>query len=332
MFDINRIENAVSCEDIFENDKEKVRSLYRELAKKYHPDVSTDKNSAVYFAKITELYNEALEKIDKGIWFEKDVLILENIKGKRYKLKYLKKHSFELGFFYVGRQHIIYVLERKNKKYLDNALNVLKSLKYADTNMEKEFKRYFPEVVDNFELKTGEYCLVLKKDSTDFLLSDFLEYYSNQGKELDVKHCAWVVSRLSNICCFLKYNHLVHNGISLTNCFISPKYHTIMLFGGWWYCVPEGEKLIGTQKSVYDVMPVKEKSEKISTYQTDLECVKQIGRQLNKNLPKPFENWVNKAATKDAFKEFDSWNQALYDSFGERKFIVLDISEKDIYK
>lgn len=332
MFDINRIENAVSCEDIFENDKEKVRSLYRELAKKYHPDVSTDKNSAIYFAKITELYNEALEKIDKGIWFEKDVLILENIKGKRYKLKYLKKHSFELGFFYVGRQHIIYVLERKNKKYLDNALNVLKSLKYADTNMEKEFKRYFPEVVDNFELKTGEYCLVLKKDSTNFLLSDFLEYYSNQGKELDVKHCAWVVSRLSNICCFLKYNHLVHNGISLTNCFISPKYHTIMLFGGWWYCVPKGEKLIGTQKSVYDVMPVKEKSEKISTYQTDLECVKQIGRQLNKNLPKPFENWVNKAATKDAFKEFDSWNQALYDSFGERKFIVLDISEKDIYK
>ena len=332
MFDIDRIEKAVSCEDIFENDKEKVRSLYRELAKKYHPDVSTDKNSAIYFAKITELYNEALEKIDKGIWFEKDVLILENIKGKRYKLKYLKKHSFELGFFYVGRQHIIYVLERKNKKYLDNALNVLKSLKYADTNMEKEFKRYFPEVVDNFELKTGEYCLVLKKDSTDFLLSDFLEYYSNQGKELDVKHCAWVVSRLSNICCFLKYNHLVHNGISLTNCFISPKYHTIMLFGGWWYCVPKGEKLIGTQKSVYDVMPVKEKSEKISTYQTDLECVKQIGRQLNKNLPKPFENWVNKAATKDAFKEFDSWNQALYDSFGERKFIVLDISEKDIYK
>ena len=198
--------------------------------------------------------------------------------------------------------------------------------------MEKEFKRYFPEVVDTFELKTGEYCLVLKKDDTDFLLSDFLEYYSNQGKELDPKHCAWVVSRLSNICCFLKYNHLVHNGISLNNCFVSPKYHTIMLFGGWWYCVSEGEKLIGTQKSVYDVMPVKEKSEKKSTYQTDLECVKQIGRQLNRSLTKPFENWVNKAASKDAFNEFDSWNKALYDSFGERKFIVLDISEKDIYK
>lgn len=332
MVSIEQIEKAVSCEDIFVNDKEKTKTIFKELAKKYHPDVSSERNSDVYFAKINELYKEALEKIEKGIWFEKDVLLLESINGKKYKLKYLRKHSFELGFFYIGRQHLIYVLDRKNKKFLDNALNVLRNLKYADAKMEKEFKRYFPQIVDTFELKTGEYCLVLKKDSTDFLLSDFVDFYKNQNKVVEDKHCAWIISRLNNIACFLKYNHLVHNGISLTNCFISPKYHTIMLLGGWWYCVPEGEKLIGTQKSVYDVMPVKEKSEKISTYKTDLECVKQIGRQLNKNVPKPFENWINKAASNDAFKEFDEWNKVLYDSYGERKFIVLEISEKDIYK
>ena len=332
MVTMEQIINASSCEDIFVNDKVKTKNIFKELAKKYHPDVSSISNADECFAKINDLYKEALDKIEKGIWYEKDVLLLESVNGKKYKLKYLKKHSFELGFFYIGRQHLIYVLDRKNKKYLDNALNILRNLKYADAKMEKEFKRYFPQIVDTFELKTGEYCLVLKKEVSDFLLSDLVDYYKNQGKELDSKHCAWVVSRLSNICCFLKYNHLVHNGISLTNCFVSPKYHTIMLFGGWWYCVPEGNKLIGTQKSVYDVMPVKEKSEKISTYQTDLECVKQVGRQLNHNLPKSFENWLNKAASKDAFKEFDSWNQALYDSFGERKFIVLEVSEKDIYK
>ena len=332
MIDIDAIRKAECCEDIFENDKDKIRALYRELAKKYHPDVCKSLSSEIDFAKINELYKEALDKVEKGIWFEKDVLLLESIKGQKYKLKYLKKHSFELGFFYIGRQHLIYVLDNKNKKYLDNALNVLKNLKYANADMEKEFKRYFPQVVDNFKLNTGEYCLVLKKEETDFLLSDFVDFYISQNKELDPKHCAWVISRLSNIACFLKYNGIVHNGISLTNCFISPKYHTIMLFGGWWYCVPEGDKLIGTQKSVYDVMPIKEKSEKISTYQTDLECIKQIGRQLNKSLPKPFENWVNKAASKDAFQEFDSWNKVLDASFGERKFIVLEVSEKDIYK
>ena len=331
MISIEMIRNAKSCEDIFVNDKDKTRTIFKELAKKYHPDICKDKNAVSDFAKINDLYKEAIDKIEKGIWFEKDVLLLESKDGKKYKLKYLKKHSFELGFFYIGRQHLIYVLEHKNKKFLDNALNVLKNLKYADGQMEKEFKRYFPNIVDTFELKTGEYCLVLKKENTDFLLSDLIDFYKNKGQELEDKHCAWVISRLNNIACFLKFNGLVHNGISLNNCFVSPKYHTIMLLGGWWYCVPNGEKLIGTQKSVYDVMPIKEKSEKISTYKTDLECIKQIGRQLNKKYPKPFDNWVNKATSGDAFEEFEEWNNVLYDSYGERKFIVLDISEKDIY-
>ncbi len=332
MLSVEQIVNATSCEDIFVNDKVKTKNLFKELAKVYHPDVSNVVNADVYFAKISELYNEALEKIEKGIWFEKDVLILESTAGKKVKFKYLGKYTFELGFFYIGRKHIVYILERKNKKFLDNALNVLKNLRYANAEMEKEFKRYFPQIEDTFELQTGEYCLVLKKDETDFLLSDLDNLYKSQGSALDDKHCAWVMSRLSNITCFLKYNNLVHNGISLTNCFVSPKFHTILLLGGWWYTVPEGEKMIGTQKSVYDVMPVKEKSEKISTFKTDLECVKQIGRQLNKSLPKQFSDWVNKAACDDAYKEFENWNKALNDSYGERKFIVLDISEKEIYK
>ena len=235
MVDIKTIRNSKSCEEVFVNDKVKTKEIYRELAKKYHPDICKSKTAGEDFAKITLLYNEAVEKIEKGIWFEKDVLFLESVSNKKYKLKYLKKQEFELGNFYIGRNHLIYVLEAKNKKYLDNALKVLRSLKYENSEMEKEFKRYFPQIVDTFELKTGEHCLVLKKDSTDFLLEDLDKYYKNQGSELYDKHCAWVVSRLSNICCFLKYNHLVHNGISLTNCFISPKYHTIMLFGGWWY-------------------------------------------------------------------------------------------------
>ena len=332
MISIESIRKAKTCEDIFVNDKNKNRLIYKELAKKYHPDVCSDINAAEDFAKINELYNQAIEKINKGIWFEKDILLIENINGKKYKLKYLKKYDFELGCFYIGTHHLIYIINRQNKKFLDNALTVLKNLRYADLKMEQEFKRYFPNIVDTFELKTGDFCLVLKKDPTDFLLSDLIDFYKNKGEELEDKHCAWVISRLSNIACFLKYNGLVHNGISINNCLISPEYHTIMLLGGWWYCVPNGEKLIGTQKSVYDVMPIKEKSEKISTYKTDLESIKQIGRQLNRNYPKPFDNWVNQAASDDAFKEFEEWNKVLYDSYGERKFIVLDISEKDIYK
>ena len=54
--------------------------------------------AAIRCKKLLRSLIVALEKIDKGIWIEKDVLILENIKGKRYKLKYLKKHSLRYLF------------------------------------------------------------------------------------------------------------------------------------------------------------------------------------------------------------------------------------------
>lgn len=333
MISIEEVRLATSCEDIFVNNETQIKKLYKELAKKYHPDVFKSPTAAEDFSKINDLYNEALKKIEKGIWNEKDVLYLESVNNKKYKLKYLRKCNFELGCFYIGRKHLIYVIDRKNKKFLDNALQSLKFLKYENSSMEQEFKRYFPIIVDNFELKTGEYCLVLKKEPDDFLLEDVYNYFKEKGSELPDKQTAWIVSRLNNICCFLKYNNYVHNGISMNNCFISLKEHTIKLLGGWWYCVSNGEKLIGTQKSVFDVMPVKEKSEKISTFKTDIECVKSIGRTLNrKDLPKAFEDWLNKAASINAYKEFDEWNKVLLDSYGQRKFILLEISEKDIYK
>lgn len=332
MVSLDTILQAVTCEEIFINDKKATKSLYRELAKKYHPDVYKGANAEENFRHINELYEEAMAKIDKGIWNEKDVLSLESELGKKYKLKYLKDKSFVLGKVYIGRTHVIYLLDSKNQKYYDNALTQLRHLRYANSSMEKEFKRYFPNIVTNFRTKTGEYCIVLKKDVTDYPLEEFLEYYKKQGKVVDSKHTAWIMSRFLNIACFFKYNNIVHNGLSLSNCFISPKYHTIMVFGGWWYVVPVGEKMIGTQKSIFDLMPVKEKAEKIATYKTDLESIRSIGRTLNfTDLPDPLRKWLNQASSENAIEEFDNWNKVLLDSFGERKFIELNISEKDIF-
>lgn len=330
---VEQILSAKSCEEIFVNDKSKSKELYRELARKFHPDVYKGPSSSEVFTKINELYGEATSKLEKGIWNEKDVLLIEDLKGKKRKLKYLRAYDFELGKFYIARSHIIYILKSSAKKYLDNAVKVLGNLTYADSQMEKEFKRYFPEIVENFEMKTGEFCLVLKKDKDVFLLEDLDTFYKKQGKKIDPKHLAWIVSRLMNLACFLKFNNLVHNGISMNNCFVSPSQHTIMLYGGWWYCVPVGEKMIGTQKQIFDLMPVKEKAEKVASYKTDLESVRHIGRTMNQvDVPKPFYEWLSKASGTNAMKEFDSWNKALLDSFGKRAFVELDVTEKNIYE
>ena len=53
--------------------------------------------------------------------------------------------------------------------------------------------------------------------------------------------------------------------------------------------------MLGVPSAVYDIMPIKAKSEKLSDIITDLESAKLIGRQLSdiSSLPKPFQSFLN---------------------------------------
>lgn len=329
------------CGDLFERNIDSIKAEYRALAKLYHPDINKSSEAQEVFAKVNLLYDRALELIAKGDWEVSNLITIKSKSCMINNYKYLSEKVFELGKFYICRERLVYVLDSKNKKYYDNAIYMVKNLHYADTNMEKEFSRYFPIIEDTFETVEGNWCIVLQKSEDVFLLEDLL---NQQGGKLAEKHTAWVISRLCNICCYLNYQGIVHNGISLSNCFVSPKYHTILLLGGWWYAVEQGEKMIGTQKAIFDIMPLKDKNEKISSYRTDLESVKLIGKQLLNNLslltkkgeiesiPDSMKEWLRKGASDKAVEEFTSWNVALDRAWGERKFIVLNVTESDIYK
>ena len=323
---------ANSCEDIFVNDIIATKELFRQLAKQYHPDISKEDNAIECFKKLNILYNEALEKINKGIWNEKDVLFLESQNGKKYKLKYLIMHIFELGKVYVGSKHLIYVLDKNREKFYKNYLEVLKKFKYASPDMEKEFKRFLPNLVDTFQLKTGEYCIVLSKNPNEYLLPGILEMYKRNNDAIDAKHSAWINSRLLNLSCFFKYNNIVYNGFSPMNCLINPKEHNLILVGGFWYSTLINEKMIGTSSDIFDVIPISVKTNKNSSFITDIESIRMIICKLgSKNIPSAFSCWIDKASTEDAFLEFKNWEKTLFDSFGERKFIPLNLSDKEIY-
>ena len=84
---------------------------------------------------------------------------------------------------------------------------------------------------------------------------------------------------------------------------------------------------------IFDVIPVSVKTSKCSSFITDIESIRMIIRKLNsKDMPEAFVKWVDNGSTDDAFLEFKNWEKALLSSFGERKFILLNLSEKDIYK
>ena len=115
-----------------------------------------------------------------------------------------------------------------------------------------------------------------------------------------------------------------------------------MLYGGWWYAVNRGERLLGLTKEVFDLLSVRCKSEKTGEHLTDCECIKNIGATLlgghgalncgQKTVPKPMTDWLSAGSSGDAFEDFERWNRVLTDSWGKRQFIQLNIGEKEIYQ
>jgi len=322
---------AKKCGDIFTNDTRTAKAEYRELSRKFHPD-KYNGDSAV-MARINSLYDKALHLFSIGEWEKSNQITLVPRAGKATSHNYLSEKPFELGTFYICDCEVIYILDSQHEKYYRNAIKRIESLKFASDRMKKEMSRFMPELKFNYRLKDDRWCMGFKKTEDVFALEDLLSYFDG---EIPPQHSAWIISRLSNICCYFDYMNIAHNGVSLSNCFVSPKHHTIILLGGWWYCAGQGERMIGTQKAIYDVIPVREKGDKTSTIVTDLESSKLIGRLIlgkkNATTPQAMTKFLQSGSQERAVDEFNKWDSALTEAFGVRKFIELDVAKSDIYK
>lgn len=322
--------------DLFTQDESGCKYQYRKFAKYFHPD-GTNSDEEV-FEHITKLYNEALSLLEKKEWKKSNYLELKSDNGKTLQICYLTQIIFELGSAYVCRNHVIYVLDSNKEKYYLNYINRVNSIQYANDEMKNIFQKQIPDIQTYGKLSSGEYYIVIRKTKDVYPLGYVLSYF----EEIPGKHLAWIISRLSSLCCFLEYNNLVQNGLDINSCFVSLKYHSIILLGGWWYTTKIKGSLIGTTREIFDLMPVKAKTEKIADKATDLESVKHIGRQLLKasthqkiqqktNIPTPIKDFLIRGSGSEAIDEMRVWDSALDNAYGVRTFIALDITEKQIY-
>ena len=111
-----QILSAKKCGDIFSSDcKQDVIAEYREIARVYHPDISTDPKANEVMAKVNQLYEEALRLIDAGTWEVSNQIILKDKSGKKYVGRYLKQVPFELCVAYIANSSVTYLFAQKNK-------------------------------------------------------------------------------------------------------------------------------------------------------------------------------------------------------------------------
>ncbi len=321
---------------LFPKDEKRIKENYRKLVKEWHPDVyKGDKDEASrVMAHVTSLYNKALVRLQEGHWgYESRELI--KLTGRTIGYKYKVAHDFELGRMYVGDTSILYKLADGKEKYLRNYVEKASNFTFADQSMQEEMSKFLP-VIELVDEQAG--VLILKKTTDVYSLRDVLVA---SGGILEPKHAAWILSGLYNLACYLKYADMVHNGITLDTVFVSPQFHSTLLYGGWWYTTGINDSLVGVPKDVYDLMTPKERADKKASASLDLLAIRKVGRLLlggltsggtrPTDLPDALYSWLTGVDVQDAFKDYTKWSKVLDDSWGHRKFVKLDIDMDTYY-
>lgn len=326
--------NAEKCGDIFrQGPKDYITEQYRELARIYHPDVCIDPESTQIMAKINRLYKEALKLTEDGLWQSSKTISFLATNGVHSTLNYSKSFDFELGTEYTSHTHVAYVLKKEYERFFNNAKEQIRFSNSGDKNSEimKEFVKYLPKEKHLFKSADGTFVIVIEKEKGIVPLCLVLDHYKGS---IPPTHVAWMISRLCNLACFFEHKGIAHNGLTIENLYVDPEMHSIHVLGGWWYAKEIGSKLLGVPKFVYDVMPVKEKGEKVSATRTDIETIKRTAKVLlgKETAPGPMMDFLNSGSSDNAIDEFSKWSKALEKSYGQRRFIRMDIAIDELYK
>lgn len=326
-------------ERLFTGELTTMKLEWKHLRSKWHTDHS-GRNDVFQHVKI--LFEKAELKMLNGVWEVPGEFRFTDITGFSAIVQHVKKRTFELGDYYIGKSDITYSIDKSNKDLVNAAQYVIKGLTFK-TDIEQKLESFFPlkpagnttvyETADRLIVRTG-------RVRESICLRDLLEH---QGGKIDPKHVAWIISRLYNFACYLQVNKLTHNDFSLDSLYVTPDDHNVSLIGGWWYSRIVGEKLLAASSNTVKLIPMSILSKKMADPVIDLNLIRGVGRALlgdvvgttlvrDKTLPKPMVAWLLGASAGDARKEYKTWHdKVLVDSFGPRKFVKLDVTFDNVY-
>ena len=300
--------------EIFKDNVEYSRKQYAELLKTYNRKLNNKENFIKATKKTTNLYKVTPIQLNDGTGHEKGIIKVKNQGNREYIIPFRSKKAFKLGEMYIGDNSVLYLINEKYDKLVNNALDKINSLKFTNDYMRKEFEKCLPRNEFKFKSTNGKTAVVFKKDVELISLREALKNYNNQ---LSVISIITILSDLYNLCCFMEFNGISHNGITIDSYFVSTKNKGGALLGGWWYSTKKGEKFS------IDALNKKE-------INFDLKSIRYLGRVLlgdteksvgniKRKVPKELLTWVRGKAENDAFYEYRRWKETIRKIAYERK-------------
>ena len=184
------------------------------------------------------------------------------------------------------------------------------------------------------KLSNDKYIIVISKPQDCFMLRDILSYYKNK---IPIEHTTWILSRLYNYSCFLEYNNIACNGMTLDGIFICPEQHSITLTN-FFFTTKLNDEIKALPKDIFNLFTLKNKN---SSYTIDLDSIKYLGRfllgdksgiTLKKSVNENMVNWLNSSSNKSPLETFKEWDNVIIKIFGKKHWVDMKIKKTDIYK
>ena len=322
---------AKTPEELYEyGDEKALTKQFRVLASIHHPDKGGD---AIDFALVKQLYNEALVKIQSGYPWESPTSVTWQGSIAKMRLSCRLKRKFELGTEFVGESRILYSMDDGNADMIENAVRMLK-LSHQNLGPNDKLKRIndklIPGIADCTASAKHPTLLIGKKVEEIPLKAVF----DTRGAIPEV-HIMWMIGRMMHLLCYLEWAGIVHGNITPASFYVNLEYHSLHLYGGWWYSALKGEKFKALPARTLRYVSAPYKAETRLDWELARQTVVEllghrspVELKMRKDLNPGIVNFlVSPWSAKSATDLYGQWEH-VRDSFGPRKFVKFAIDGK----
>lgn len=307
---------------LFPGDADAVARRFRALARIWHPDRNALPQAGAVFAHIAALHAVAKERSAVHI------REFRTREGRRYRLRWRRRHAGPLGETLVGERFIAHIVPRDLDDLAARAIDFRP--RFADDAMRAEIARFLPRPAERLECEQG-WVFVEHKAADELLLADLLA-----AGPIDPRHAAWMATRLVNLACWLQWSGIAHGAISPEALLVSPARHSIALTGPFLCAGRFGTAPAALPERTLDAAPGYAAPGAVLDAQLDPELVRLTLREAlgdpagtrlaaDPSFPKAFANWLLMPAAGGAQGDFPAWERARERSFGKRRFVRWDV-------
>jgi len=147
-----------------------------------------------------------------------------------------------------------------------------------------------------------------------------LDHLLRQSPDLDIRHTAWILTRLYNQACLMEKAHAINLMVAPVSIFINPGSHDLMLLGGWQFASAAGEKALAAPGYLMNLCP--DMASGIPRMHHVLQMILSTAWKCTRGvaLPPKFDAWLNRPPGEDPVEELRLWNKVKVEAFGPPRF------------